>query len=446
MGPAWSTGARRRLAAALAGREARWLLGILGVALLVRIAVIVATRDYAPWGDPADYDRIAIAFSALGEWAPTTWAEPGTPTAFRAPAYPLLLAAIYDLTGMRYAAARVVEALLGVLSVGLAWAIARQIATDPRVARWAAGLCALLPSLVWLNASLLSETLFVPLLLGAALAVLLHRERPGWRLALLAGVLAGLAVATRSSGAPLVLPLLLGLWLPGRRWRPTAVAAVAVVLVLTPWTVRNWIELDRFMPLGSHAGYTLAGVWNEESNGPGELFAASRLPEQQRAMQDLFLPSRLTEGQLDRELRARGLRYGREHPGFVARATGAHLLRLFLVGPGHARAAELSAREMAIPEGWRGTLRPPVLALVLLTLVAVVGWIRRRRQPGPLWLWAVPVVLLVTTAPLVGSPRYRIPLDPFLALAAATAIPLLLDRLRPRRAEPSADEAARAGS
>lgn len=416
-------------------RRHRALLAILALAAVARAAVLLATPNHVPFGDAADYDRLALSLSYLGDYGTTGWAVPGGPTAFRGPAYPYLLSWAYDLTGLRYVAARGLGAALGVVSVALVWAIADRV-WGRRVAVVAGAICALLPALVWLPGGLVAENLFVPLVLGAVLAAVLHRERPRLATAIAVGVLCGLAALTRSNGLIVFVPLLIGLWTAGRRIQHPAAALLALVVVLAPWAVRNLGEFDRLTPLGTSSGYTLAGAWNPESARGGPAFAFSREPPTIPAWGDLFTPARFDESQLEQRLRTRALRYGRDHPGFVVRATGAHVLRQFLVGPGQAQQADLSARELGIPDGSRWPLRPALLLTVLLAALAAVLVLRRLVRPGPWWLWLVPLAMLASTAPIVGGPRYRIPLDPFLALAAAVAVVWLADLVRARRAGP----------
>lgn len=51
------------------------LLAVLALALVLRVGLIVATPDFAPFGDPVDYDRIAVTLSGLGSFAPTGLAD-----------------------------------------------------------------------------------------------------------------------------------------------------------------------------------------------------------------------------------------------------------------------------------------------------------------------------------------------------------------------------------
>ncbi len=72
--------------------------------------------------------------------------------------------------------------------------------------------------------------------------------------------------------------------------------------------------------------------------------------------------------------------------------------------------------------------RPPAYPHLLAGLWEVTG------RSVPVWLWLVPVLSLASTVAVIGNPRYRLPLDPFLVLAAAVVLAELAAR---RTGEPA---------
>ena len=75
---------------------------------------------------------------------------------------------------------------------------------------------------------------------------------------------AGPVAARRLAGGVIVvgaLSLLLpAVWRrPGGRWA-WVVALAAMVVVLTPWTVRNWITFDRFVLVSTDSGAVVGGA------------------------------------------------------------------------------------------------------------------------------------------------------------------------------------------
>ena len=162
-----------------ATRRAVWAL--LALALCVRLAFVAATPSYTPVHDDHDYDRLACAIVGGGGYRdagpptpPGTCVTPDTisrPTAYRPPAYPFALAAVYAVAAPlhldRWTAARVAQAFGrdagrradragGRIDLG-----ARRRASPPLA------LAAVHLPFAMVGASLVSETLFGAFELGA---------------------------------------------------------------------------------------------------------------------------------------------------------------------------------------------------------------------------------------------------------------------------------------
>jgi 4-amino-4-deoxy-L-arabinose transferase-like glycosyltransferase len=416
----------------------RRLWAIVGVALVVRLLVVVTTPDFVPQGDPADYDRIGTSLASAGNYPVTQLAEPGGQSAFRPPGYPLLLGAVYKVAGLQsWTAARLVGVLLGVASVLLLYLLVAKLYGD-RLARWTAAIAAVAPPLVYLNGTLLSESLFIPLVLGMALCVVLQRERGGgFALAAAAGVLLGAAIVTRSNGLSLALPVVLGLKGAGpglRRIAPAAVAVVCVGLALIPWTVRNESAFGRFLPLGAQAGFTMAGQWNEIAEAPGDFNSIWQLPQNVPAYAPLFHRPGIDEGDLDEQLRALATDFAKAHKGHVIKAALLNLIRSFDLGPGHGFVSDVSFTELGLPKGQDQVLRWSSYLLCLLGLIGLVIGMRRERWRERGWLYLIPLLVLAGGVLWIGNPRHAAPLFPFIAIAAAHACITLRDRVATSRA------------
>lgn len=400
------------------GRKATALVLLLALAL--RVAVVVGTPDFTPYGDPADYDTHARSLIERHAYPPTQLAAPFTPSALRPPAYPVLLAAAYALPGADRTAGRLLGALLGTLVVALAMALAGRL-LGRRVAVWTGVVAAVDAPLVWLNASLLSESLFTVLILATLLCLERCARAPAraapLRTAAAAGALAAAAMLTRSNGAVLLVPLAVVLL---RDRRALAAALAAVVLVLAPWTVRNAVVFGRLLPLGTQSGYTAAGQWNEVAAAPGELQAAWRIGQDVPSLRPLFRRPGIDEAELDAALRHRALAFARRHPRHVLTAFGLDALRLLDLGPGREFVTGVALDEMGVPARQRAALR--VSAYVVL-LLAALGWaILAVERRGPWWLAGTPALLFLSVAPWLGSPRYATAIAPFLAIGAAVTI------------------------
>src|SRR5690349_7891023 len=184
------------MALAMVGRRFGWAVGaVLVLALVLRIGYVALTPGYAIVDDARDYDAHARSIAA-GDGFARLGPGPERVTAFRPPAYPLLLAGVYRLTGhetkadtRRVVDGRIANALVGTAIVALIGVLALQL-FDRRVALVAMALAAVYLPLILIGGALMSEPLFTALLLGALAAAIAHRRsahRLRW--VLLAGVL-----------------------------------------------------------------------------------------------------------------------------------------------------------------------------------------------------------------------------------------------------------------
>lgn len=412
----------------------RPFLVVLVLALLVRVALVAAT-DYCPAADSLDYQRVASSIVSGHGYPPTLIAQPGTPSAYRPPAYPFALAAAYGVSGSSDDAGRVLGAVLGALSVLALMLIAFWL--RGRDAALATGvLAAVDPAMVETAASaLLSEALFVPLMLLMVVAALAYRRSGGrLRWATLAGLLCGLAALTRGNGVLLVVPAVVAV-IGARSGTPrsrrlAAVALVAVfALTLTPWAVRNFHALGGFVPTTTEAGPTAASVYNTNEL-PAVTGEAPRRPD----FLDLYHRAGINERQLDEGTRASALHFLIQHPISLPRAMAIMSLRT----AGLHRPADLAARQDA-EQGQSPARRTLALgSFWLLAAIALAGAIPRLRKraprlEAPRWLWLVPALLMLSSVALVGSPRYRAALEPFVVLLAAVALVDGRRALRARR-------------
>lgn len=420
------------------------LLALLGVALAIRVTLILATPGFSPFSDASDYDRIAQSIAAGDGYPPTVYAAPGTASALRPPGWPLLLAAAFWVDHS-YTIARLVSAFLGVAVVALVYLVGAGI-FDRRTGTAAALLAALFPPLIMLNASLMSEALFVTLELAVVVTILAYRRSPNaTALGMVGGALCGMAALTRSAGLLLPLAALVGIWTSGWPKRNRLLAAVALLataaLVIAPWTLRNARAFDAFVPISTQGGPTIAGTYNSESGQKGPTFAVWQVSVWLREFQPL-LHGRLNEAQIDRELRSRSRHYAQMRPTYVAEVIALNTLRLLDLGPGHKRITEISYREIGIPPGlWRMT----TVSLWFVTVLAAVGiatlYRRRRvRQPVPVFIWLVPALLYATVVWIQGQPRMLVPVLPFVVLLAAVGLLAILDRTWARGGATATDE------
>lgn len=419
----------------LGGRRTATAVGILlALALIVRVGVIAATPDFIPVADPADYSRHAQSISEGRGYPESIYAPGGGPSALRPPLYPYWLAVVYGVAGPSWTAGRLASALLGTIAVALIGLIALRL-WGRTAGLIALGIAALYPPLILVNASLVAEALFLPLILGALAAVLEHRRRPrGLRWPVVAGVLLGLAVLDRPNGALLALPLAAALWTtrpgPARRSLVAPVAMLAAgVLIVSPWLARNASEFGAFVPVSTQDGYLLAGTYNrtadEDPNLPGAYRPANLVPE----LESLTTRSGLQELELSRELRSRAFDYVGDHPAYVLEAVYWNTLRLFDLSGG-LDTSRLVYRDLGIGNRLADT---GIYGFWLLAVVAIAGAFTRAARRAPWFVWAVPALLAASVVAVSGTSRYRMPIEPFVVLLATLGVVAALERVLTRR-------------
>ncbi len=405
------------------------VLCILAVAFGVRLLFVIVTPDYVPRHDDRHYDRLACSIVVAGHYPVRPAAADGescgsmpggenAPTAFRPPGYAVLLAGVHvagdPLPLTRWTRARVANALLGTLAVALLGLIAAQV-YNRRVALVAMAVLAVDLPLILVGGSLMSETLFVALVLGAVLTALrcgTTRHANAWIAG--TGVLVGLATLTRPTALVLAIPLGLAV---ARRARPRRVAllvlAAAIGLTIAPWTVRNAVQLRAFIPVSDFLGSWVAGTYNDQARadpdhpGSSQTFVIGTFDDLEG----------VPEVPRQRELTRRGLGYAAEHPGYVGQVLLHNTLRLLnLEGPGWWR---YQGWTMSLP---RWSADAAGYAFYVLALLALAGGFTRAARRAPAWLWLAPVLLFASVIFAGSALRYRAPVEPFLALLAALAL------------------------
>lgn len=411
----------------------------------MRLAAVAADSGYQPTNDAFEYDYYGRSIAAGEGYARSGYLLQGGPAAIRGPGYPYLLGATYAAGGNSVTAARLLNAALGALAVLLLYLIAKRV-WGRRTALLAAAFTAVFPPLVLLSRDLVSESLFIPLELGAVLCVLEFRRSGGsWRWSAAAGALCGLAILTRNTGFVLAIPIALGLWRGRDRPLGPALAGPLVALacaavVISPWLLRDAAEFGRFVPVTTSGGIGLAGTYNDASHADADSHGAWRNPQVVPEFTHLFREPGLDEAEVDQILREKALSFAWQHPGYVAETSAWNLLRLF----------ETSADSVVDRHGHTysdrgvGSTNPPAdrLGLAVVGLLALIGGAalvgssaraRRAAAPpelptGPLFLWLVPLMMLAVAVPIAGVPRYRLPADPFLMILAAIGTLWLIDR------------------
>lgn len=440
------------MASGLAARNGGWIgLGALIAILLLGLGLRVgeAWDGRAPVYDAQAYAAIAANLDEGHGF--TVGAGATQPSSNYSPGLPLFAAGVYAVTGgVHERLARVVLAVVGALSVLFAYAIGRRLGQrslnkhgyrrNNSASVWPALVGALVvavyPALLEYQGMLMSEPLAATLLSGGVLAVLWAWEG-GWVRWLLPGALFCALTMARPEYLGVAVLVAAGVFAREARfdWRQSLLRAAvflgALVVIIAPWTIRNAVALDRFVPISTGGGQVLYAGTYLPSDGDPEKVGAEVVAENPQ----LFVPqdaqrlrleqilarlahARYPEMETDQALSKMGKEQlwddlsdePLEYSGFVAKK----VWRIWSHGP----------RDVMREPGWE-VLHWALVAFGLLGL-AVLAWQRRWEA---LLLATIFLTITAISALLVASPRRVLVLVPLIAALTAVAIQRLASSL-----------------
>ncbi|MBI2505753.1 MAG: glycosyltransferase family 39 protein [Candidatus Latescibacteria bacterium] len=374
--------------------KARLPLLLFALALAVRLAYVLQEYPVPPQDTP-DYDEIALnllkgeGFVARENWFGFEMRS------WRAPFYPFFLAAVYGVCGHSHLAVKAVQAVVGAGTVALLYGLGLRI--WPAAALGAGLFAAVYGPLVVSAGEVMSETWFTFWLVLAA--YLLNAPAGRLRDWLGGGVAIGLAALTRPVGLLLWPALALVALLGERRegLRRSLWVGLALGATILPWTVRNYLVHQTWVPISTHGGFILARSnaaqpdWRREQGWGIARETFVQIP---------------SEVERDRHWQRQGLDFIRTHPGTYLRWSAERFLRFwYFFQPGY--------------NFWFALLLP---------FLTVGLWHYGRREGFLLLSVFFGISLAAFCLVLYGSVRFRLPLEPFFILFAAAAAEDLVRR------------------
>ena len=386
------------------------------------------------------------------------------------PLFPMFLAVLLGLLPWKAALYSIVVVQCALLyAIGL---FTRRLADfySPKVATLAQSLVVFNPNLLITSHLLQTEIIFTFFLTAGVVALLSFRDSPTWSRAALVGLLFGLATLVRPvrQFVVLLLPLLfvlLGEWkerrLRSRNLAAGFTAAVIALLTISPWVVRNqvmfgtpfltanagWYLEDQYRQL-LHNGH---GMSNADTKAQAEARVMEKLPglkmnreelgsmprnEQSRILSSIYL-----DAILDVEVAV--------HPKAIVMSLlelyfsgGASNFRNYLGIDGKQAVVQYQGESRSglfdpvsrlfsqIGFGYAFLLAVTLSFAIVMRVAGIVGLIGSLRSEkfSPVWIYLAIMGVLTLSYLYLGQSRFRIPLEPYLAVLAATGIAMLRDR------------------
>jgi 4-amino-4-deoxy-L-arabinose transferase-like glycosyltransferase len=405
----------------------RRILPIVLVALAIRLIVMIFllpdqfTPDVPP--KPPHFHmgfetgRIAYSLVSGRGFGSPLYGESG-PTAWMTPVYPLIFAGVFKTFGTYSKASAVVMLSFNALTSALTCIAIFLIglrSLGAKVAKWAAWGWAFCPYGIYFPLERIWETWLATLILCFLFLITLRMEGEDrvsrW---LGFGALWGLGALT-SPAILTVLPFL-SLWViyrqrrQGRPWfRVHAIAAIAFIIVVMPWFVRNYRVFHRFIPFRDNLGIVLrlGTKGNSDYWGPYEL-GPWNSPAEWKEFQEVG------ELRYMDHKKQQALEFIRTHPRWYAWTT---LRRMFFIWTGY----------WSLDHDYLQVENLDPANIPFCTALTVLALLGLRRVFKDDWLTALPYAIVLFIFPLIyyiTSPEfyYRRPMDPFFVILAVAAL------------------------
>lgn len=411
--------AGRELDPPSSGRRAGpWLALIFAVALALRLGFVFALdpdRIYFP--DSIDYLKAAESILHGGGFGETYK---------RPPLYSVFLAGILAVGGGKLVVVKIVEAILGAVTVLVVYQLAKA-GWGRNVGLIAAGLVAVHPYLFVLSAFVYSEIMFTLLML---LATWLLLRAGDWRGVALAGFLGGLACLARPAAMGFLAAGALWLVMAGteglrRRVGLSLVLLLSGAFIIAPWLSRNYNEFGALTPLDArsdvHLPYKVDGRFVSKLEYL-QVWKATHPISHERPVLDIV-----------------------RSPGAYAVYVAGQLKAFWTIEPDELQTSSEVIRERAAAHDPRMIVQnhPSVMVArygwvlgILLApyyVLAVVGAFAARKRFREYSLYLLIILSFAFGyAMFFGRLRYRLPIEPYVAIFAAVGIQTL-GALRGRR-------------
>ena len=464
--------------AAAASTDRRFFIGlgiITAIALAWRVGYDIAEIGRLKLNGDAAYYHWQANDIAHGRW----FIDPGqyqyfgriTPSAGHPPMYILYLAAVSKFIGTSETTHRLASCLLGAGAVFVLGVLARRLFRSPW-AGWTAAALAAAYAHLWINDEMLmSESMYVLTTAIAVWCAYQFWDRPTWRTAVLMGVGISLAALSRAEAVVLFpfLAIPFALLRSEKPWRARVklgvVSCVAGGLVLLPWVGYNLARFDHPVFMSNGIGSVLMVANCQYTVPPGQPGAGSQISTYRGTwagywnigcatnldgrIKQYFPPAKAKD--LSQQIglipgtdfaffgdesthevawRAVGIKEMERHEGSLAKAVVMRVGRMWGVyRPRQNIHFDADIEGRGRWQSWLAAIE--YYPLLLLGIVGLV--VLRRRKVPILPFLAVAASVTITAATTFGITRYRAPVDALLPVLAGGAIVWIVEQVVHRR-------------
>ncbi|MBI5570926.1 MAG: glycosyltransferase family 39 protein [Desulfomonile tiedjei] len=386
--------------------------------LLVNVAYLQGAKDYLELsGDAVGYDKVGYEL-AEGKGFPTV----GGYQPKRPPLYLMFVGGIYAIAGHDPQAVRWVQGMIASVFCLLVYMIAGELADAGVLSRavplWSAILTMFYPGYVLYAGLLYREILIIFFLLVALyfLTKYVIASRPAH--AVWFGVFLALTslADNRFAYYPLLLAAVFCLYW-GTVRKPLAFVLLTygvMAVLISPWTIRNYVVLDRFVPIATAQD---KGLWI--STYPGELL------EWDWSREPLKTYATMDPEEREKLMAKEGIENLKKYPLAYAKMSAKRFVRLWAGGHSNLVPGLEKPLAQSLAEGGYGIAAAKLIFLIVNMAYLVggaIGCVLLCRKAGAgyfLHFLALFAYLSVIHTLVFAAPRYHLPLIPIFTICLA---------------------------
>lgn len=388
--------------------------GILGVLVAAVFSFLIYPRIASSAGAGLDPDGHGALGWGLYKLHTLAFYPNTEPTVTRGPLYPMAVAAILELTPKAWPFnMQLVQDLWCGITCALVFEIGRRL-FGSRTGLIAGILCAVYPLLVWYTPRIWIETMTILLFTAFGLAGLYFMERPSLQRGALLGLLIGALCLSKETFVPFVFvtPLYLLIFRRQAGLLPIAVIPLIAVLVVLPWTIRNWNLTRHIIPVHGQLGFNIrigdlytAHAWetgyNFVPNWERGTAEAAAIFQASRAEGD---PGWQAEMKVNEAMLNTGLQTYAAHPFFVVK-------KMFVNSIGFWTLSESRTKSII-----SGLTQIPLLAGFAIAMFRLMR--SRRITPVLAWPLVISLIYYLSHLPFLGLIRYSAVIIPLMLVYA----------------------------
>lgn len=413
-------------------RVREWLpaIGVFCLALLVRVVYNdTVAYHYYPLHDSLFYQTIGL--NLLREHCYCL--QPHISTVYRAPLWPFIIAGISVIFGPSDYFARIFLSIIGSGTCVLIYLFARDLFSR-RIGIVAGIFAAIYPELYIYDGWLYAESLYIFLLLALCYTIYRIQRAPQGQKSLwiAAGILLGLLSLTRPNGLAVlgvvIIWAIIMVWIKVLSWRPTSrriiITAIIALVLVAPWTVRNYIDSHAFIPVATGDGTVLLGAYNNavlttpgyQGSWVNPLVSAPNVTKPF----PLFTCTPTCEIAREAAYKSAAIQWIKSHASVMPHLLALHFLNMWQPATVE---ADLPVERFSNQRSSQIVLAMmktfPIAVFILAALgLAVTFW----RWRELLFLYFIILLTIGECLIYYGSARFRAPIEPILILLASSGI------------------------